>query len=85
MAGRERIVDKVSCFVGVVLIAYFITETRKGGLVIYRDRRLAFHQCSLTYALTHGWVAPPNMAVVDLLEELEPCGRLIEAAGCRAQ
>ena len=37
-----------------------MTEARKGSPVIYRDCRLASHQCSPTYALTHGWVAPPN-------------------------
>ena len=37
-----------------------MTETRKGSPVIFRDCRVASHRCSPTYALTHGWVAPPN-------------------------
>ena len=58
MAGRERIVDKVSCLVDVEesCIDSLLNNRneKKGGLVIYRDRHLAFHPCSLTYALTHG-------------------------------
>ena len=42
------------------MIANSMTETRKGSLVIFRDCRMASQRCSPTYALTHGWVAPPN-------------------------